>query len=55
MRLALLVILCALSACNREATPPPLPPVEIVGLAGLETRIANAHGKPLILNFWAMW
>ena len=29
--------------------------VEIVDMAGLERALAARRGRPLILNFWAMW
>ena len=46
-------LLCTLVACSSCAEVPA--PVEIVDLAGLEARIAGHNGRPLLLNFWAMW
>ena len=46
-------LLCALAACSSDAEVPA--PVEIVDLVGLEARIAGHNGRPLLLNFWAMW
>ena len=55
-RLAAL-FLCVLGACAEESGPDAssAAPVEIVGLAGLEARIAANHGRPLVVNLWAMW
>ena len=47
------MLLCTFVACSRAAEVPE--PVEIVDLAGLEARIASHNGRPLLLNFWAMW
>ncbi len=55
MRLFLAFCVCAFAACGKKTAPTVAAPVEIVGLAGLEARIANSHGRPLLLNFWAMW
>lgn len=52
-RAVLGTLLCTLVACSSRAEVPT--PIEIVDLAGLEARIAGHNGRPLLLNFWAMW
>jgi hypothetical protein len=62
MRTLLSLGLCALAACGgpddsrpAAATANPTPRVELVDLAGLEARTVKRDGRPLLLNFWAMW
>jgi hypothetical protein len=69
MRTLFPLSLCALAACGGSVdstpTPPmtsaasaaarPAPVVELVDLAGLEARVGKRDGRPLLLNFWAMW
>jgi len=45
------LVLCALPACGTR----PAPAAEIVGLQGLQARIAEHKGRPLLVNFWAIW
>ena len=52
MRVIHALALCVLAACSGQSA---LPPAEIVDLAGLEARVAQNKGRPLLLNFWAMW
>lgn len=55
--------LCALYACGGQPAQDGAPSqaelaavsVETVDLAGLERALAARRGRPLILNFWAMW
>lgn len=57
----LLLVACA--ACTDEVAPEEsgaastasVPAPRVVGLAELETRLAEARGAPLLVNFWATW
>lgn len=56
LRLLPVLVLAAVAACGGKESPPPRVEIaEIVGLEGLEARIASHHGRPLIVNFWAIW
>jgi cytochrome c biogenesis protein CcmG, thiol:disulfide interchange protein DsbE len=33
----------------------PAPQVELPGLRGGRVRLADLHGRPVVLNFWASW
>lgn len=66
MKLSLPFLLCcALFACggepsgagasSKEPAAGAAVSVEIVDMAGLERALAARRGRPLILNFWAMW
>jgi thiol-disulfide isomerase/thioredoxin len=51
-KLALLAVLaCALSAGAGEAAPN----LELHDLKGGVHKLADYHGKPVVLNFWATW
>jgi thiol-disulfide isomerase/thioredoxin len=55
---ALLAALGAAAGCGPATAPPIAPPpasVEVVDLAGLDAAIRSRQGKPLLLNFWALW
>lgn len=61
-RLALLLALCAVSACNKSDAPPtevaigkPIPPYVATSLDGAATSIADHKGKVVLLNVWATW
>jgi len=53
-RILLPLALCALPACREKPPAAAKEAVTIVGLAELEQRIAS-HGRPLLVNFWAVW
>lgn len=66
MKLSLSLLLCLpLFACgaepssegasSKEPAAGAAVSVEIVDMAGLERALAARRGRPLILNFWAMW
>ncbi|MBK8180302.1 MAG: hypothetical protein IPK67_15710 [Planctomycetes bacterium] len=59
MRTVVLTLgLCALSACGGRSVPAPADAaarVELVTAADLEKRVADRNGRPLLLNFWAIW
>jgi hypothetical protein len=40
---------------GREGAPPRAASVEVVDLAGLEQALAARRGRPVLLNFWAIW
>ena len=43
------------STANRRAIPERLPAIALPGLDGVDHRIAEWGGKPLVVNFWATW
>ncbi|MBM3990947.1 MAG: hypothetical protein FJ298_08060 [Planctomycetes bacterium] len=51
--------LCALLACGEPAdggaARETALSVETVDMAGLEAALAARRGRPLVLNFWALW
>ncbi len=61
--LPILALCAALSACGEsagdargeDAASAASVSVEPVDLAGLERALAARRGRPLVLNFWAMW
>lgn len=56
MRSILFLGLCALSACGGRSTPEAAAPsVELVTADALAKRVADRNGRPLLLNFWAIW
>src|SRR5207249_2723354 len=43
---------------ERAATAPlgaPAPPLELTGLDGAVSRLADFAGRPVVINFWATW
>lgn len=50
-RVLLAALACGFAACETKEPAA----VEVVDLAGLKARIAQHAGRPLLLNFWAMW
>jgi hypothetical protein len=61
--LPILALCAALSACGDsagdvggdDAASTATISVELVDMAGLERALAARRGRPLVLNFWAMW
>lgn len=45
----------ALEAGHAAAAPNPAPSVVIADLAGVEAALASRRGRPLLVNFWAIW
>lgn len=61
-RFALLLALCAVSACSKADAPPtevaigkPIPPYAATSLDGATRSIADHKGKVVLLNVWATW
>ena len=60
-RIARLAFLAALPAiliagCGPgESSGPPPPQVSTINAAGIEKLVKDAHGKVLVMNFWATW
>jgi len=49
---------CLLLGCGDSASVAPLtspPEIRVVDFAGLEAELESHRGKPLLVNFWAMW
>jgi len=46
---------CATVVIGQAAAAAPAPAFDLVDTAGQHHRLADYHGKPVVLNFWATW
>jgi len=46
---------CATVVIGQAAAAPPAAAFDLVDTAGQHHRLADYHGKPVVLNFWATW
>jgi thiol-disulfide isomerase/thioredoxin len=49
------VLVLPFEACKKPAPATELPSVQLKDLDGKPVELAQYHGKPVIVNFWATW